>query len=188
VAVKYRVVRLWELDPEPILSLESPALCPFVPLMRGNAAELVLRSQARIVGAPDAEIPFEDKKVLLTILSGLAGCVIKDKSLLRNLFSEIRLMSDNAFFDMIREEGEAIGLVRGRQEGRQEGREEGLQEGVEQGRRDEAIRAILRILARRFGGLPLSLAERLRSISDLATLESFVEEAAVCNNLDAFKP
>ena len=37
--------------------------------------------------------------------------------LIRKLFSEIRLMGDNYFFDLIREEGHAIGLEEGRKEG-----------------------------------------------------------------------
>ena len=58
----------------------------------------------------------------------------------------------------------------------------------QQGRRDEALRSILRILRRRFGDLPATLEARLSQVADLETLESLVEEAAVCESLAGFNP
>jgi len=87
-------------------------------------------------------------------------------------------MGDNYFFDLIREEGEAIGLAKGKEEGRQEG--------LEEGRKREARTAILRILARRFGTPDPAVAERVEAIDDLSRLEDLVIQAAVCEDAKAF--
>ena len=128
------------------------------------------------------------------ILGGLSSIVIKDRQFIERLFSEIRIMEDNYFFDLIRREGEAIGVAKGREEGRKqgikEGREEGRQEGREegrvQGRKDEARRAILQVLKSRFGEASDDISSALDTIEDLRELEVLLGQAAVCENLETF--
>jgi len=176
--VSYKVVKLWEQDPATVLRLESPGLCPFAPLMAGNPVDLVLKSQERIVAAPEALASAETKRELLTILAGLSAKVIRDRSLIRKLFSEIRLMGENYFFDLIRQEGHALGLVEGRKEGWQEGREEGREEATR--------RAILHVLSGRLGQVPDDLAHRLEEVTAFQDLESLLKEAVVCPDIPWF--
>lgn len=177
--LSYRVIKLWELDPELLLRFESPGLCPFVPLMAGNPIDLVLKSQQKIVNAPERLASAETKRELLTVLGGLATRVIKDRELIIRLFSEIRLMGENYFFDLIRKEGHALGLEEGRKEGREEGREEGA--------RAEVRRGILLVLRRRFSEEPSALSGQLESVQEVEALERLLQEAAVCADLDAFR-
>jgi predicted transposase YdaD len=168
--VKYQVVKLWEKPPEEVLAMEAPGLSPFTPLMAGNPMELVLKSQEKIVQAPESLISLESKKELLEVLAGLAGIVIKDANFHTKLFSEIRLMGKNYFFEVVRKEGEAIGLLKGRPEGRQE----------------EARLGITRILSNRFGSLPEEFSLRLEQVDDLQKLEDLMVQAAVCQDLNTF--
>ena len=85
---------------------------------------------------------------------------------------------ENYFFDLIRQEGHALGLVEGRKEGRKEGREEGREEATR--------RAILHVLLSRFGQVPDDLASRLEEVTAFQDLESLLKEAAVCPDVSSF--
>jgi len=162
----YRVVKLWTVDPEPILAKDAPGLWPFVPLMNGNPAELLVKSKERIVGAPESVATLESKKELLAVLGGLASRVIGDRGVLDHLIREITDMGENYVFDRLIEMG----------------REQGAKEGA----RSTARKDLLRVLRRRFGEASESLSNRLDRVDDLETLEHLVEEAAVAPTLEAF--
>ncbi len=132
--------------------------------MAGNPAELVIKSQEKILTAPEEMASAETKRELLQILVGLAGGVIKDRELLHNLFSEIEKMGENYVFDLL------------------------MEKGIEKGARQEARQGILKVLARRFGEVPPELVRRINAIEELPKLESLLVEAAVCPNLEAFIP
>ncbi len=72
LSYSYEVVKLWELDPERVLSSEWPGLWPFAPLMRGDPEELPRRSTERILSVPDSIMGTQGKQQLLTILGGLS--------------------------------------------------------------------------------------------------------------------
>jgi hypothetical protein len=177
--ITYRVIRLWEVDPAPILALGAPGLLPFVPLMAGNPVELLLSSKEKLAVAPEALAAPDVKRELLAIQAvlagraGRAGRVIGDCEFLEKLSWEIRRMGDNYFLDLLRKEGIAIGHVEGRQEGQAE----------------EARRLLRRILARRFAPLPAEIAseiERLAELENIEELERLTEAAAVLPDLEAF--
>jgi len=186
----YRVVKLWEVDPAPILDLQAPGLWPFIPLMRGDSRELLQKSREKILAAPDKMISLEGKQELLFIQSGLASRVLKDLDITRSLLSEIQSMGEKYLFELIEEQGLQKGREKGLQEGlekgREEGREEGLQKGLEKGARDEAREAVLEVLRRRFGKVSRPLAQRLQSIEELPKLKRLVGEAAVTPSLETF--
>ena len=178
VLIRYRVIKLWQMDPTPIFQMESPGLLPFTPLMAGNPEQLVLKSCKKIAKTPNTLAGPETKRELLTILAGLAGLVIKDKQLIPKLISEIRAMSENLVFDFIRDEGK----VEGRMEGKVEGKVEGLQEGALK----EIRLGIIKVLKRRFGELPADLPRRIETLDRLQHLEDLLVEAAVRPTLGEF--
>jgi len=174
----YEVLRLWELDPEPILAAQTPGLWPFAPLMRGDPFDLLERSKQKILALPDTIMGLERKQQLLTILGGLAYRVIKDWRFLQGMVAEIANMSDNPFIDALVE----TRLQRREEKVRRESRQEGEEEGTKAGARA----ALLRILRRRFGDTGEILEQRIVAIGDLETIEKLVEEAAVAPTLEAF--
>jgi predicted transposase YdaD len=186
----YRVIKLWDLDPDAILGMESPGLCPYVPLMRGNPVELLVKSKERILEAPEDRVSLETKKELLAVLAGLATRVVVEREVLDRVVTEIEAMGENYVFDRFfnrgREAGLREGVAKGREEGREKGREEGRVEGREEGALAEARENILRILRRRFGAAAVDLSHRLSRISSRSDLESLLEDAAVAGTLDEF--
>jgi predicted transposase/invertase (TIGR01784 family) len=168
----YRVIEIWNVDPEPILAMESPGLCPFVPLMRGNPGELMLKSYKRIISTPDELVSAEVKAELCTALGEFSERVIKDTKTLEKCYSEIEKMAGGYFYNRARGEGEAIGLKKGRKEGRQEGE------------LIMARRGTLKVLTARFGALPDVLTSRIESTTDVEELERLLEKAVVCASLE----
>ena len=179
ILVRYKVIRMWEVDPAALLERGGPGLWPFAPLARGNPVELLLKSSEKITRAPESQVSPEAKRDLLMILGGLAARVIKDRGLIARILSEIRLMGENIFFDMIREEGMALGIEKGRAEGRGEGQRLGALA--------EARRAVLLVLARRFGDVPGEIRSFLDGVGALEVLEGLLERAITCASLEEFR-
>jgi hypothetical protein len=94
----YRVVKLWELPPEPILEMESPGLCPFLPLMAGKPEALLVRSVEKIRAAPKELASAEEKRDLLLALRAMAKRVIKDMSLIEAMLSDPELLEGDPFY------------------------------------------------------------------------------------------
>ena len=83
-------------------------------------------------------------------------------------------MGKNYVFDVIREEGEAVGLVKGREEGKEEGKKEAMRENI------------LTILRKRFGNLPSGISSQIQTIDSLERLDDLLGEAVVCPDLETF--
>jgi predicted transposase YdaD len=172
ISAAYRVIKLWEEDPAPILAMGSPGLLPFIPLMRGNPEELVVQSKELILAAPERLATFETKKDLLVVLGGLATRVIRDREFLGRLLQEVRAMGEemNPFFEPIFNEGKEIGLKEGRAEGAIV----------------EAQRAVVRFLRRRFGPEAERAIGPVEAIAALPALEALIDEAAVAPTVEDF--
>jgi hypothetical protein len=167
LAIRYKVLRLWEMDPEAVLGMKAPGLWPFAALMRGKPEELLVQSKNKILGAPEAEVPFEEKKVLLAMLAAFAGRRLPSRKVFLGFIEEVRRMGENILFDMLIEEG--------------------IEKGIEKGNRKGLTAALLKVLARRFGAEAQELSGQLGAIEDPAELERLIEEAAVAPTLDAFR-
>jgi len=104
---EYQVLKLWEMDPAPILAMASPGLLRFVPLMRGQPEALVVESARRLILTPASTAGIEDKRELLKILSSLATRVVQDPSRLQQLLKEAGVMENNDVYEALsREVGE----------------------------------------------------------------------------------
>jgi len=93
--------------------------------------------------------------------------VIEDRGFIQSVLSEIRDMGDNVFFDLIQEQA--------------------MEKGIEKGRAEEARRAVLRVVLRRFGTVPDEVRSRVEAAEALDRLERLHDEAITCPSLDAFR-
>jgi predicted transposase/invertase (TIGR01784 family) len=134
---RYRVMRIWEEDPDRLLA--SPALLPFACLAKTRSPESLLRK----VSDQIATIGDEDtRKNLVGCTEVLAGIKF-EKSLIRSIFRE-DIMKESVIYQDILQQG----VQKGRQEGRQEG-----------------VSFMLRVLRRRLGELPLTIATQISTLS-----------------------
>ncbi len=84
-------------------------------------------------------------------------------------------MGDNWLIDELREEGIAIGL------------EKGMEKGMEKGQAKEARHAVLRVLRKRFGGVPEEVRDGVERLESIERLESLLERAIDCPSVDVFQ-
>lgn len=169
----FHSLRLWEQDPEPLLS--ESALLPLAVLAkgRGNQPEQLLsqvRQRLQAISDPD------QRRLTTSGCQLLAGLTFSPDVIQRLLAMSI--LEDSSVYQLIKrkalEEGREAGREQGRKEGRQEGRTQGLSEGLAQGRRDEAAALLLRQLQRRCGPLSEQQQTLIRSLA-LERLEQLGE-------------
>ncbi len=186
MSVWYHVIKLWELDPEPFLALESPGLCPLVPLMRGNPESLVLRCRDKIASTPERLASPEMKDTLRVVLGVLAGRLLESEEIQSLLISEVQLMTRNRFVEGIIERAVNETRVAAFQEGREEGLEEGLEEGREEERLKTQRESLLAILGARFGEIDEPIRAWILAISDSGRLQTMLVDTATCESLESF--
>ncbi len=143
---EYRVIRLWEENPE--LFLNEPALLPLAPLTATTQPQVLL--QQVVVKVNQLE-PRQRPEIsaYTQILAGLKY----NQDLIRQLFRE-GMMRESVIYQEILREGE--------------------QRGREEGRKAEGQLLILRQLTRRVGELPQEVLDRIETLS-LEQLENLGE-------------
>src|SRR5262245_57351783 len=167
----YRVVRLWQEDPESYLTA-GVNLVPLVPLTDVAAADLpaVLHRMAeRINGEPR---PRAAKLWTATYL--LMGLRYPD-GLVNQLLEGVHTMRESTTYQAILREGRQEGRQEGWQEGRQEGWQEGRQEGVIEGRIAGERRILLRQGTKRFGAPDAASIAALEAIQEIDRLDALGE-------------
>lgn len=155
----YRVIRLWEQDPAPLLA--NPVLLPFAILARSDSPNTLLEQVATQIDRIEEPSQRGNIAACTEVLAGRRF----DKNLIRQLFRE-EVMQESVIYQDI--------LQRGLEQGLQRGLEQGLQQGLQQGKQEEALSLLLRMLTRRFGELDSQLQERVQE-SSLEQLEELGE-------------
>lgn len=148
---RYRVIRLWEEDPAPLLA--TPALLPLATLARSDTPKTLLEQVAVEIDKIEEPRMKGNLTACVDILAGLRF----DKNTIRQLFQEEVMLESVTYQDIIQ---------RGLQKGRQEGKEEG--------QREEALSLLSRQLTRRFGVINPELQEEFQRLS-LTQLEDLSE-------------
>ncbi len=179
ITIRYRVIRLIEIEGERVLESGQSGLIPFTPLMKppeGMASDAWLHQCIHTARThPIARSPKADYLAGMVALSEL---VYESETISAVIFQE-------GIMDIIRESSLFQSLT---QQSREEAREEGIEQGIEQGERRSTIAAILEVLEIRFDlseAHPLSA--RIAAIDDLQHLKQLHRAAIQVPNLEAFQ-
>ena len=169
----FKVIRLWEIDPTPVLETNDPKLLPWALLMKSTDEQL--RKIASIVARQEDD---EAAGRFLTL-----GCVRYDRDALNEMLGGgkmglLRAILDGKAMDEERAEAEAKGEAR-RSGARRGGR------GEAQGRAAEA-RKFLRLLLRKHFPELESLAQ-IDAISNVNALETIIESVLDGTSADAVR-
>ena len=143
---RYRVIRLWEIEPE--IFFQLPSLLPLAVLAKTDEPEQLLRQVSQQLDR------IEDREEQLNLQAAtqiLAGLKFSDE-MINQLFRE-EIMQESVVYQKI--------LNRGISQGREEGREEGLQQGKTQGK----ILLLRKMLMRKFAAIDESMLEQLLGFS-----------------------
>lgn len=164
----FRTVRLWELDPEPVLAAGDPGLLPWAVLMRLG------RNEAARLGEQIARTGNERWVARFLTL----GSLRYHRSELEQMLGGPRMglveviMEGSSLVREFSERAAGAALAEGTAKGLAEGKAKGLAEGRTEGQVSEARRLVRLALAESFPGL--EQMPELDSIHDVAALESLL--------------
>ena len=144
----YRVIRLWEQDPTPFLTL--PGLLPLATLTQTESPEALLTQVAEQI----ATISDREQRQNIASCAQIFAGLRLEKDVIRQLFRE-EIMRGSVIYQDILEQGLQQGLQQGRREGRREGE----------------VTLIVRQLTRRLGEINPALQQQIRALSTLALEE-----------------
>ena len=111
---RYRVIRLWEQDPAPLLV--NPALLPLAPLARTDSPRELLEQ----VVAEVAKIEEGDRRRNVSACVGVLAGLRFEKNLINQLLRE-ETMRESVIYQDILQKGEQRGIKIGLQQGLQQG-------------------------------------------------------------------
>ncbi|MBW4635702.1 MAG: Rpn family recombination-promoting nuclease/putative transposase [Iphinoe sp. HA4291-MV1] len=134
---EYRVIRLWEEDPTPLLA--NPALLPLATLARTDSPQDLLEQVATAVDMIEEREERQNISACVQVLAGLRF----SKNLITHLFRE-EVMKESVIYQDILQKG--------------------LQQGEERGKKKEALELILRQLTRRFGAIEPEVQQQIRTL------------------------
>ncbi len=183
IAIRYRVIRLIEIEGERVLNAGHSGLIPFTPLMKppeGMASDAWL--QQCIYTARTHRIARSSRADYLAGMVALSELIYESETI-----SDIILKE--GIMDLIRESSLFQHLTQqSREKAREEGLEQGLEQGLKRGERDRAIADILDVLEIRFD-LPASypISARIAAIEDLQRLKQVLRSAVQVSSLEAFE-
>ncbi|MEI2583637.1 DUF4351 domain-containing protein [Scytonema sp. PRP1] len=135
---EYRVIRLWEEDPTPLLA--NPALLPLATLARTDSPQDLLEQVAAAVDMIEERDERQNISACVQVLAGLRF----PKNLITQLFREEVMQESVIYQDIL-------------QKGLQQGEQRGLQKGE--------VAVILRLLIRRFGAIEPEIEQQIQSLS-----------------------
>ena len=171
IRVKYKVIRLCELEGSPFLEAGVKGLIPFTPLMKPPAGVGDETWLQRCFEAANAV--YEDpvsKADYLTDVAILSGLVF-DYETIRDILMEATMYESSVIQHFL-----------------QQGIEQGVQQGIEQGTRASLIEGILENLEVRFHAPNLgTVASVLADIEDMERLKALRRESVQTSSLLAFQ-
>ncbi len=181
--IRYKVIRLVEVEGQHVLDAGHTGLLPFASLMKppeGMGSEAWMR--ACVDTAADLPLDESARGDFLAGLSVLGG-LVHDREMIANLISKEGLM------DLIRESSFAQYLLEQEiEENKEQWLKQGIEQGIEQGEKRSTLADILEVLQIRFGLSEMHpLSDRIADIDDLQRLKQLLRAAIQATNLEAFE-
>ncbi|NEO39385.1 MAG: Rpn family recombination-promoting nuclease/putative transposase [Moorea sp. SIOASIH] len=148
---RYRVIRLWEQDPLPLLA--NRALLPLATLARSNSPNLLLEQVVAEVDKIEEKPLRGNLAACVDVLAGLRF----DKDLVRRLLREEIMEESVTYQDII-----------------QKGIQKGLQQGLQRGKQEGVLLVVMRLLTLRLGLIDPVLQQQIEGLS-ITRLEELSE-------------
>ena len=167
ITLKYKVIRLSEIEGQAVLDAKLKGLIPFAPLMKppeSMDSGAWLRECVRVADTLPMDEP--DKPDYLSSLVILSGLILNFQTI-RQIISEETMYESSVI---------------------QHFTEQGIKQGIEQGERKGAIESLFDVLDVRFQHSEVqTLKPKIESIEELQTLKQLLREALQVSSLDEFR-
>ncbi|PSB42693.1 hypothetical protein C7B80_26700 [Cyanosarcina cf. burmensis CCALA 770] len=161
ITYRYRVIRLWEQDPAPLLA--NPALLPLATLAQADSPNTLLEQVSTQLDRIESREQRSNISACVEILAGLRF----EESIIRQYLRE----------DIMKESVIYQGIIR-------EGLQQGIQQGIQQGKQEEALSFTMRLLTRRIGEVAPDLQAQIQNLTT-PQLEELGVALLDFNNADA---
>lgn len=195
-SMRYKVLRLREVEGESVLAAQEPALLPLTPLMKppaGMDAEAWLQACVRATAAAPVPVALVADLMSLLGVFGNAGYsseqlerfirrdIVEHSTYLQSLFAEreaaLREEANQRVAEANQRGAEAI----------EQARRQAIARGFEQGERRGAIDALMALLASRFNPAAVqALLPTFESVKELERLKQLFPAAVQAPDLEAF--
>lgn len=175
ITYRYKVIKVWELNPKLVLDDPNPRAWPFAALMDVTIEQL-REIDRRLGEVPDEQLR-EELKIAFETFAGLRYDK-KEIERIRGtmLFDAEELLRASSTSGPFIRKIETRARRKGVAEGVEKGIERGIEKGIEKGRSTEAVRKFKTLLAVRFPGLEDS--PELNRLDDVETVDLLFELAA----------
>jgi len=158
ISIRYRLMRMWEIDGKELLEAEDPYLLPLVAAAKSGADE-IFEAERRIYSS---QFEIGIKADLLTILTIFAG--LKGKKIVEELLRRRRdIMIESVAYDLIKEEW------------------------IKEGTLETTRRDILEVLEERFGVVPVRFVENVKAIGSDFVLRGLLRQSVRCDSFEEFE-
>ena len=162
-SLRYKVIRLIEIDGRAVLDMKTPGILPFTPLMKPPAGMNVEQWVQECVEVTTAASVDQQTRGDLLCAISLFGSIVYDAQLFKRLI-QAELMQESKYYQLLREEFMA------------------------EGARETTIKHIIVLLKTKFTADAVSaLTPNIQKINDLQRLEQLHLAAAQAKSLEAFK-
>lgn len=161
--LRYKVIRLIDLDGQAVLEMQAPGLLPFTPLMKPPAGiDIEQWVQECVNAVTSSPVEQQTRGDLLCAIS-LFGGIVYDPLLFKRIVRE-ELMKESKYYQLLRDQF------------------------IAEGTRETTIKNTLALLKAKFAVDAVNdLTPTLHSITDMQQLEQLLLAAAQVQNLEAFK-
>ena len=171
ITLKYKVIRLSEVEGQAVLDAKLKGLIPFAPLMKppeSMDSGAWLRECVRVADTLPMDEP--DKPDYLSSLAILSGLILNFQTIRQIILEET--MYESSVIQHFTEQGI----------------KQGIEQGIEQGERKGAIESLLDVLNVRFQSSEVqTLNPIIESIEELPHLRELLREAVQVSSLDEFR-
>ncbi len=154
----YRLIRIFDLDAQAVVSEGPLCLMPFIPLMK-HGKDVLAEADTLIYKSELSRLQKADMLTSMAILSGLISEDMPAKLVSRRK----DMMIESAAYQLLK------------QDGIKEGLQEGLQQGLQQGFFQGLSESLLLLLEVKFGIEGIKLHSKLRDIVDAKQIRSLME-------------
>lgn len=160
LAFEYEVIKVWEMDRDPVLQKKLLGLYPLLPLMErgpGETPDQAIEAAVNIIQTVEEEALKAD---LLAVMSILAGERFSSK-LVRKYVRREMLMKSTLFKEWVEEEREEIGISKTREN-------------------------IIELLTEKFDFVPSAMKGQLAQVNDQVVLDSLLRKIIRVERLEEF--
>ncbi len=188
--LRYKVIRLIQIEGEAILEKQVPGLLPLTPLMKPPERTDSIRWLERCVDAIASVSTDQNTREILFAALGVFGSLVYAPQLILQRLPE-GIMQESPFIQYCLEEFSAEGKQKaykeGREQGMKEGMKEGMEQGMEQGEKKGTIQSIMALLEMQFQPDAVHvLKPTLENINDLQRLGELLLTASRVDSLETF--